>query len=67
VKILKGIYRDGEDFINDFCNQHDREIMRVFPPMTEPEYTKIIIDFYSSRKLLGLVTKHMDKIFSLNH
>ena len=44
VKILRGVYRDGEDFLQDFCNEQDRELMRMFPPITESDYTKIIID-----------------------
>jgi hypothetical protein len=40
--------------------------MRIFPPITEPEYTKSIIDFCSGRKLLGMVTKQLDKIFEYN-
>jgi len=46
VKIMKGVYREGEDFMQDFCSENDRELMRMFPPITEPDYTRIIIDSY---------------------
>jgi hypothetical protein len=41
--------------------------MRMFPSITEPEYTKIIIDSSQGRRLLSNIQKNMDKITELHH
>jgi hypothetical protein len=66
-KILHGVYRDGDDFENDIITENDGELMRIFPPITEPEHTKILLDIYGRKKHLDEVNKQINKIASLNH
>lgn len=65
--MLKGVYREGENFEQDIITQNDRELMRIFPAITEPEHTKILLDIYGRRKHLDSVNKHVNKIAAVNH
>ena len=67
VKVLKGVYREGENFIEDVCTQNDRELMRIFPSITEPEHTKILLDIYLRRKHLEVLAKQVNRIADWNH
>ena len=67
AKVLKGVYREGENFLDDVCTQTDRELMRIFPSITEPEHTKILLDIYLRRKHLEGMAKHVNRIAEWNH
>lgn len=66
-KALHGVYREGDDFVNDVCTRSDRELMRIFPSITEPEHTQILLDIYGRRKHLDGVAEKVHKIYELNH
>lgn len=53
--------------MEDVCTQTDRELMRMFPPVTEPEHTKIQLDVVQKRRFWEFLQKEMDKIESLNY
>ena len=57
MKVLQGVYREGEDFEQDIITSNDRELMRIFPAITEPEHTKILLDIYGRKKHLDGVNK----------
>ena len=67
AKVLKGVYREGENFMEDVCTQTDRELMRIFPSITEPEHTKILLDIYLRRKHLEGMAKQVNRIAEWNH
>lgn len=62
AKVLQGVYRDGDNFVEDICTQTDRELMRMFPPVTEPEHTKIQLDCVQKRRYWEFLQKEMEKI-----
>ena len=41
--------------------------MRIFPAITEPEHTKILLDIYGRKKHLDGLNKQINKIAQLNH
>jgi len=41
--------------------------MRIFPAITEPEHTKILLDIYGRKKHLDGVNKQVNKIAALHH
>ena len=42
AKVLPSAYRGGEDFLQDVCNETDRELIRCSPNLTDPEHTKLL-------------------------
>ena len=56
AQVMHGVYRDGEDHVQDVWTETDRELMRIFPAITEPEHTQILLDIYERRKQLDKVT-----------
>lgn len=53
--------------MEDVCTQNDRDLMRIFPSITEPEHTQILLDIYSRRKHLDGVAERVSKISGLHH
>lgn len=64
---MKGVYRDGDDFMQDICTKTDRELMRIFPSITEPEHTKVLFGLYLRSKHLEGLTRHVNRVADKNH
>jgi hypothetical protein len=67
VKVLQGIYRDGDDYMIDVLTENDRELMRIFPAITEPEHSQILFEIYGRRKHLDEMSERVNKIATLYH
>ena len=66
AKVLPSAYRGGEDFLQDVCNETDRELIRCSPNLTDPEHTKLLLDIFTRRKHLEGQAKLLDKIAQKN-
>lgn len=66
AKILPQVYRFGQDFLQDVCNQMDRELIRCFPNLTDPEHTMLLLDIFTRRKHLDCQAKQIEKIAQTN-
>lgn len=66
AKVLPQVYRFGQDFLQDVCNQTDRELIRCFPNLTDPEHTMLLLDIFTRRKHLDQQAKLVDKIAQKN-
>jgi hypothetical protein len=67
VRVLSGAYREGEDYMQDVLSQTDRELMRIFPSITEPEYVHTLVEIYCRVKHLESSADRINRIAALHH
>lgn len=62
ARVLHGAYREGEDYLNDVLSRTDRELMRISPQITDPEYVHTILEIYCRGKHLEGCADRINKI-----
>lgn len=66
-RVLTGAYREGEDYMEDVLSQTDRELMRIFPSITEPEYVHTLLEIYCRPKHLESSADRINKVAALHY
>ena len=54
--------RENDDFKRTVCNKLDREMMRLFPNITDSSYYLLVLDIYARKKHLDGFGALMDDI-----